>query len=137
MKMFILGILVWSLICTIVCGMGFGLDDFEIAYFCAGPVLWTTNIILGGCRAILKKIKAIRFKGLVQDPNGNVYWCESSGEFDLIWGYVDGWKPIDREKLGLGNTRYCPSKAWKKYPRVPNEILQKAKENEELREDEW
>ena len=136
MKMFFLGILVWSLICTVVYCIE-ALDDFDVAVFCAGPVFWVVALVVKGGKAIGKVIRSLIYRGLLQDPDGNIFRFVPYKEFTTLWDWADGWKPAHIEGYEDRSARFYPHKVWKNYPKVPDEVFQKAKENEELRKDEW
>lgn len=131
MKMFLLGILAWSAFCAVCYTLS--TDDDRVALVTGGPVIWAVVLVVGIARTIHRKYRHATVKALMKDNDGNIYWCES-GDMDTLWGY-SSLRPANVK--GVTNSRYAPRKIWKSYPKVPDDILQKAKTDIELSTKEW
>lgn len=137
MKMFLLGILAWSLISTIFYfvydNVAPQYDMDVVATAQGGPIFWVIVLIILGAKAIYKAYRNANCKGLISDNDGNIYWCQPS-DIDLLWGYST-FHPVHVD--GIKSARYAPKKVWKSYPRIPDDVIQKAKEDSESLVENW
>ena len=140
MKMFILGVLAMSLFSTIsfiICDNVLHLGEAERELVDGGPIFWLVALFCWLIFKVKEISRHIKYRGLVQDKNGNIYRCKPFGEFDLLIHYgPEGLGYVKTGELKEINTRAVPRKIWKNYPKIPSEVLQKARENMELG-DEW